>query len=134
MMGPRQVDQAALFYEFSLERHVPSDHMLRSIDRFVDLAELRAGLAPFYSPIRRPSTDPELLTRMLLRGYVFGVRSEPRLSEEVRLSLAYRWFCRWAGTATRPTTRPSRRTLQRPRRVPSRRRSPPRRPARSRRR
>ena len=90
----------------------------------MSLDGLWAHLAPFYSPIRRPSTDPELLTRMLLRGYVFGVRSEPRLSEEVRLSLAYRWFCRWAGTATRPTTRPSRRTLQRPRRVPSRRRSP----------
>jgi len=60
----------------------------------VSLDGLWAHLAPFYSPIRRPSTDPELLTRMLLRGYVFGVRSEPRLSEEVRLSLAYRWFCR----------------------------------------
>jgi len=94
MMGERQVDQAALFYEFSLERHVPSDHMLRSIDRFVDLEELRAGLAPFYSPIGRPSIDPELLIRMLLVGYCFGIRSERRLCEEVHLNLAYRWFCR----------------------------------------
>jgi transposase len=88
MMGERQVDQAALFYEFSLERHVPSDHMLRSIDRFVDLGELRAGLAPFYSPIGRPSIDPELLIRMLLVGYCFGIRSERRLCEEVHLNLA----------------------------------------------
>ncbi|THD53121.1 transposase, partial [Phenylobacterium sp.] len=94
MMGERQVDQAALFYEFSLERHVPSDHMLRSIDRFVDLTELRAGLAPFYSPIGRPSIDPELLIRMLLVGYCFGIRSERRLCEEVHVNLAYRWFCR----------------------------------------
>ena len=94
MMGQRQVDQAGLFYEFSLERHVPSDHMLRSIDRFVDLEELRAGLAPFYSPIGRPSIDPELLIRMLLVGYCFGIRSERRLCEEVHLNLAYRWFCR----------------------------------------
>ena len=94
MMGERQVDRAALFYEFSLERHVPSEHMLRSIDRFVDLAELRAGLAPFYSPIGRPSIDPELLIRMLLVGYCFGIRSERRLCEEVHLNLAYRWFCR----------------------------------------
>jgi len=91
MMGERQVDQVALFYEFSLERHVPSDHMLRSIDRFVDLADLRAGLAPFYSPIGRPSIDPELLIRMLLVGYCFGIRPERRLCEEVRLNLAYRW-------------------------------------------
>jgi transposase len=94
MMGERQVDQAALFYAFSLERHVPSDHMLRSIDRFVDLEDLRAGLAPFYSPIGRPSIDPELLIRMLLVGYCFGIRSERRLCEEVHLNLAYRWFCR----------------------------------------
>jgi transposase len=94
MMGERRVDQAALFYEFSLDRHVPSDHLLRSIDRFVDLEELRAGLAPFYSPIGRPSIDPELLIRMLLVGYCFGIRSERRLCEEVHLNLAYRWFCR----------------------------------------
>ena len=49
MMGPRQVDQAALFYEFSLERHVPATHLLRSIDRFVDLSDVRSHLAPFYS-------------------------------------------------------------------------------------
>ena len=94
MMGERRVDQAALFYEFSLDRHVPSDHLLRSIDRFVDLEELRAGLAPFYSPIGRPSIDPELLIRMLLVGYCFGIRSERRLCEEVHLNQAYRWFCR----------------------------------------
>src|SRR5438094_5970568 len=94
MMGPRQVDQAALFYEFSLERHVPAAHLLRSIDRFVDLSEVRSHLAPFYSSTGRPSIDPELLVRMLLVGYCYGIRSERRLCEEVHLNLAYRWFCR----------------------------------------
>jgi transposase len=94
MMGERRIDQAALFYEFSLERHVPADHMLRAIDRFVDLGGVRAHLAPFYSPIGRPSIDPELLIRMLIVGYCFGIRSERRLCEEVHLNLAYRWFCR----------------------------------------
>lgn len=94
MMGPRQEAQAALFYEFSLEDHVPQDHLLRSIDRFVDLASIRAHLADFYSHTGRPSVDPELLIRMLLVGYCFGIRSERRLCEEVHLNLAYRWFCR----------------------------------------
>src|ERR687898_2765763 len=94
MMGARQVDQAALFYEFSLDRHVPDDHLLRSIDRFVELDALRRELAPFYSAIGRPSIDPELMIRMLLVGYCFGIRSERRLCEEVHLNLAYRWFCR----------------------------------------
>jgi transposase len=94
MMGDRRVDQGALFYEFSLDRHVPADHMLRSIDRFVDLAGVRAHLRPFYSACGRPSIDPELLIRMLLVGYCFGIRSERRLCEEVHLNLAYRWFCR----------------------------------------
>jgi transposase len=94
MMGHRQVEQAALFYEFSLEKHVPSDHLLRSIDRFVELGEVRRELAPFYSAMGRPSIDPELMIRMLIVGYCFAIRSERRLCEEVHLNLAYRWFCR----------------------------------------
>jgi len=94
MMGHRQIEQAALFYAFSLERHIPADHLLRSIDRFVELGELRRELARFYSSIGRPSIDPELMMRMLIIGYCFGIRSERRLCEEVHLNLAYRWFCR----------------------------------------
>jgi len=94
MMGERRVEQAALFYEFSLDRHVPADHLLRAIDRFVELDGLRAHLAPFYSSTGRPSVDPELLIRMLIIGYCFGIRSERRLCQEVHLNLAYRWFCR----------------------------------------
>ena len=94
MMGERTVMQEALFYEFSLERHVPDDHLLRRIDRFVDLSGLREHLRPYYSETGRPSVDPELMIRMLLIGYCLGIRSERRLCEEVHLNLAYRWFCR----------------------------------------
>ena len=93
MMGERKVQQDALFYEFSLERHVPEKHLLRAIDGFVELDGLRRGLEPFYSAIGRPSIDPELMIRMLIVGYCFGIRSERRLCEEVHLNLAYRWFC-----------------------------------------
>ncbi len=54
MMGPRQVAQGALFYEFAIEDYVPADHLLRSIDRFVDLGDMRRHLAPFYSLMGRP--------------------------------------------------------------------------------
>src|SRR5947208_9601407 len=94
MMGERQSGQVALFYEVSLERHVPAEHLLRSIDRFVELDGLRCELAPFYSEKGRPSIDPELMIRMLIVGYCFGIRSERRLCQEVHLNLAYRWFCR----------------------------------------
>lgn len=94
MMGSRQEAQGALFYEFSIEAHIPPDHMLRSVDRFVDLNSIRQHLAPFYSSTGRPSVDPELMIRMLLVGYIMGIRSERRLCEEVHLNLAYRWFCR----------------------------------------
>ena len=94
MMGPRQIEQGALFYNFSLDAHVPADHWVRSIDRFVELSELRRELAPFYSSMGRPSVAPELMIRMLIIGYCFGIRSERRLCEEVHLNLAYRWFCR----------------------------------------
>ena len=94
MLGPRQEFQAALFYEFNLEDYVPVDHLLRSVDRFVDLGDVRNYLAPFYSDIGRPSVDPELMIRMLLIGYIMGIRSERRLCDEVHVNMAYRWFCR----------------------------------------
>ncbi|MEL6196156.1 MAG: transposase, partial [Myxococcota bacterium] len=94
MMGERRVLQASLFYEFNLEDHLPSDHLLRRIDQFVDLSLLRRELAPFFIAVGCPSIDLELMSRMLLVGYTDGIRSERRLCQEVHLNLAYRWFCR----------------------------------------
>jgi len=94
MMGQQGPPQEQLFYAFSLESHVPADHLLRRIDSVLDLSDLRQHLAPYYSHTGRPSIDPELMIRMLIVGYCFGIRSERRLCEEVHLNLAYRWFCR----------------------------------------
>lgn len=102
MMGERTVLQEALFYNFSLEQYVPADHLLRSIDRFVDLSGVREHLRPYYSETGRPSIDPELMIRMLLVGYCFGIRSERRLCDEVHLNLGYRWFCRLSLDAAVP--------------------------------
>lgn len=92
-MGRLEEGAAKLFYEFSLEEMVPGDHLLRKIDRFLDFDDLRAHLKPFYSHTGRPSVDPELMCRMLIVGYCYGIRSERRLCQEVHLNLAYRWFC-----------------------------------------
>jgi transposase len=94
MMGQQACAPEQLFYSFNLDTHVPSDHILRRVDCFLDLGGLRQHLAPFYSHTGRPSVDPELMIRMLIVGYCFGIRSERRLCEEVHLNLAYRWFCR----------------------------------------
>lgn len=93
MMG-RQDEPEHLFYAFRLESHVPHDHLLRGIDAVFDFGAIRKSLEPYYSSTGRPSIDPELMIRMLLIGYSFGIRSERRLCEEVHLNLAYRWFCR----------------------------------------
>lgn len=77
-----------------MEDHVPAQHLLRSINQCLELSDLRAHLADFYSPIGRPSIDPELMVRMLVVGYCYGIRSERRLCEEVHLNLGDRWFCR----------------------------------------
>jgi transposase len=94
MMGHHSGNQDRLFYAFNLDDHVPAEHLLRGIDRFLDLNDLRKHLTPFYSHTGRPSVDPELMIRMLIIGYCFGIRSERRLCDEVHLNLAYRWFCR----------------------------------------
>jgi hypothetical protein len=84
MMGERMVMQDSLFYEFRLEQHVPADHQLRMIDRFVGLSDLRRHLAAFYSATGRSSVDPELMIRMLIVGYCYGIRSERRESDVFR--------------------------------------------------
>jgi transposase len=96
-MGRQTGDQSQLFYLFNLERRIPAGHVLRRINPVVTriLVELRDRLAPFYSNIGRPSIDPELMIRMLIVGYCYGIRFERRLCEEVELHLAYRWFCRF---------------------------------------
>lgn len=83
MMGRRDRDQGKLFYEFRLDDMVPADHLLRRMDVFVTtaLGDLHTQLKPFYSDIGRPSVDPELMIRMLLVGYCYGIRSERKLCQ-----------------------------------------------------
>src|SRR5215475_10252296 len=103
MMGHRQVEQAALFYEFSLEKHIPADHWLRSIDRFIDLQEIRRDLAPFYSSIGRPSIDPELMIRMLRIGYCFGIRAGSSATVAMaQLKCSAGWSTSTASSPTSP--------------------------------
>ena len=94
MMGRQDRDQRQLFYEFSLDEMIPTDHLLRRINVFATavLADLHHQLKAFYSDIGRPSVDPELMIRMLLVGYCYGIRHERRPCQEVALHLAYRWF------------------------------------------
>ena len=96
MMGRQRRDQGRLFYEFRLEGRIPENHLLRRINVFVTvaLADLHKELEPHYSDIGRPSVDPELMIRMLIVGYCYGIRSERKLCQEVDLHLAYRWFCK----------------------------------------
>src|ERR1700680_1278413 len=94
MMGRRQRGQGQPFYEFTLDQVAPPDHLGRQIDALPDLGWGHKELEPHYSHTGRPSIDPELMIRMLIVGYVFAIRSERRICEEVHLNLAYRWFCR----------------------------------------
>jgi len=96
MMGRQTGDQSQFFYLFNLEERIPPRHLLRRLNPIVTrvLAGLREKLEPFYSEVGRPSIDPELMLRMLIVSYCYGIRSERRLCEEVELHLAHRWFCR----------------------------------------
>ena len=83
MMGQQSTGQNQLFYDFCLEQHIRQDHLLRQIDQVLNLSQLRQHLTSFYSTTGRPSIDPELMIRMLIVGYCYGIRSERRLCEEV---------------------------------------------------
>jgi transposase len=93
MMGQQPLTDS-LFYYFRLEDQIPNDHLLKRLDRFIDFGFVRERLRDTYSAVGRPSIDPEVLLRLLLVGYLYGITSERRLMEEVRMHLAYRWFSR----------------------------------------
>src|SRR5215510_7534657 len=91
MMGQHSRSEA-LFYYFRLEDQVPENHLLRLIDKHVSFSFVREQLKDSYSETGRPSIDPELLLRILLIGYLYGITSERKLVEELRMHLAWRWF------------------------------------------
>ena len=93
MMGRLNQAQGQLFYSFCLADAVPDDHPIREIATVIDLKWVYAELAPHYPRIGRPSVDPVLMLRMLIIGYLFAIRSERALCREVKVNLAYRWFC-----------------------------------------
>ena len=91
MMG-QHARSEALFYYFRLEDQVPENHLLRQIDKHVSFSFVREQLKESYSQTGRPSIDPEVLLRILLLGYLYGITSERKLLEELRMHLAWRWF------------------------------------------
>jgi len=91
MMGQHDRSEA-LFYYFRLEDHVPETHLLRLIEKHISFGFVRERLKASYSDTGRPSIDPELLLRILLIGYLYGITSERKLVEELRMHLAWRWF------------------------------------------
>jgi transposase len=91
MMG-QHTRSEALFYYFRLEDQVPETHLLRLIEKHISFAFVREKLKASYSETGRPSIDPELLLRILLIGYLYGITSERKLVEELRMHLAWRWF------------------------------------------
>jgi transposase len=91
MMGQHDRSEA-LFYYFRLEDQVPETHLLRLIEKHISIAFVREKLKASYSDTGRPSIDPELLLRILLIGYLYGITSERKLVEELRMHLAWRWF------------------------------------------
>jgi hypothetical protein len=85
MMGQQGRCRDRLFYSFNLEQHVPSDHLLRGIDRYFDPADLRLHLAPFNRHTGRPSINPELVIRMLRgQGVACSVRATRSLNFVLR--------------------------------------------------
>ena len=105
MMGRRERGQGQFFYAFDLDKVVTADHLVMLIDGVLDLDWVHKELAPYYSHTGRPSIDPVLMIRMLIVGYVFAIRSERRLCCEVRVNLAYRWFCKLGIEDGYPTIR-----------------------------
>jgi transposase len=92
MLGERDFDTKLYYYNLSLDRLVPEDHLLRRISAAVDFSFIRSLCRPYYSHTGQPSVDPVVIFKILLVGYLYGITSERRLAQEVSMHLGYRWF------------------------------------------
>jgi len=110
MMG-QHARSEALFYYFTLDEYIPQNNLLRLIDKHIDFSFVRERLKDSYSDMGRPSVDPELLLRILLIGYLYGITSERKLVEELGMHLAWRWFTGWASISRFRIIPPSPRTV-----------------------
>lgn len=91
VLGEKKKEEK-FFYYLRPEELIPEDHILRLIDRYVDFSFIRTKVEHLYSHTGRPSVDPDVMMRMILVGYLFGITSERRLCDEVGMHLGYRWF------------------------------------------
>ena len=91
MMGIKST-QERMFYNFSLSSRIPEDHILRKVNQTIDLRFVRDLVADKYSHTGQPSIDPEVLFRMMLIGYLYGITSERRLAQDISLNMGYMWF------------------------------------------
>ena len=92
-MKGKQRREEPMFACVRLEDLIPPGHILRKIDRWIDFSIIHEKTADLYSRTGRPSIDPEVMIRMMVVGYLYGITSERRLCREVQLNLGYRWFC-----------------------------------------
>ena len=91
MMGTSN-NQSAMFHYTCVDQLVPADDPLRAIEAVIDWEVIRERMAPFYSPLGRPSIPPEQLLKAMVIGYLFGITSERRLMREIQVNLSYRRF------------------------------------------
>ena len=91
MMG--RTDGQMRMIVLDLSELIPTNHLLRKIEASISFSFIYDLLAPFYPAVGRPSVDPVSMFKMLLVGYLYGIKSERRLVQEIQLNIAYRWFC-----------------------------------------
>jgi transposase len=91
MMGAKTFRPKGV-YHLDWNARIPANHLLRRVAEVVDFAFVRRLTARFYSHTGKPGVDPVVLVKLALLGYLYGITSERRLAEEVRLNLAFMWF------------------------------------------
>ena len=91
MQGKKEFNKR-IYYNINLDSLVPDNHFLKRLQKFISFDFVRDITRSYYSHTGKPSIDPVVLVKMLLVGYLFDIRSERKLIEEITLNLAYRWY------------------------------------------
>ena len=93
MLRDRKTQQQGGYELVLLEELVPQDHFLRKVDAAVDFSFIHDMCKDLYCLDNgRPAIEPELLFKMLLLGYLYGIKSEIKLAQAVNENIAFKWF------------------------------------------
>lgn len=92
MMGVKNKIDRSQIELISLDELVPKNHLVRKLEKAINLDFIYDEVRDLYKPYGRESIDPVVLIKIVMIQYIFGIRSMRQTLKEIEVNNAYRWY------------------------------------------